>query len=136
MNLTLERKQYRADGIYGELQSPDGSWFAVTLEHAYQNDAGFLPKIPDGKYLCARGFHRLPGMTADFETFEITGVSGHSGLLFHCGNFNHDSSGCVLVGRHVILRGDGRQMISQSREGFDSFMTMQRGVTGFELEVL
>lgn len=132
MNLQLIRKESKASGIYSELLHDDGSRMLVTLEHAYaQPDGSFLPKIIPGTFACRRGMHRLHGMDHDFETFEITGVPGHINLLFHWGNFNKDSEGCVLVGE-----GEGVDMITASRVAFKAFMDAQAGVDEFTLTVL
>lgn len=131
MDLTLKRNEYGAAGIFGVISTAAGQPLYASLEHAYQNpDGRYVPKIPPGKYACVRSKHRLHGMTADFETFEVTGVLGHSGLLFHAGNFNRDSEGCILLGmKRVGL------MVTQSRQAFEQFMTMQTGLDSFELEV-
>lgn len=139
MNLTLKRKQYRADGIFGELYDEAGNKIAVTLEHAYavtsrDPDKAFAPKIPLGEYLCVRGEHRLESMDHNFTTFEITGVEGHDNILFHWGNYNHDSSGCVLLGQRVVSTEDGF-MITKSRVTFAEFMELQASVDHFVLEV-
>lgn len=128
MDLILTRKQFRADGIFSELRDEEGNLIAVTLEHAYQDDLpGFVPKIPNGKYLCKRGVHRLASKAHDFTTFEITGVPGCTGILFHVGNFNNDSEGCVLLGRSVetqIIEGN-RQYISDSMVTFLKFLSLE-----------
>ena len=126
MNLKLVRKDCQSDGIFGELLNEAGEKLFVTLEHSFE----CKPKIPDGLYTCRLGKHRLHGMTEDFETFEIVRVPGHTGLLFHWGNFNHDSDGCVLIGADRI--GD---MITRSRESFSEFMQMLSGVDEFQLKV-
>lgn len=136
MNCSLTRKEFRQDGIFGEIHSEMGELVAVTLEHAYPVLSTFMPKIPPGTYTCRRGMHRLHGMTEDFETFEITGILGHTNLLFHWGNFNKDSEGCVLIGDQVAQNGSsGSQMILNSRATFKKFMKLQEGVNEFQLVV-
>ena len=132
MNLTIVRKDRTRDGIFSLGLNDAGEQVLVTLEHAYadeQNDR-WSPKIPNGTYRCVRGKHRLHGMDEDFETFEITGVEGHTGLLFHWGNWNKDSEGCILVGASI----DG-VMITMSRASFAKFMAMQDGLDEFQLTV-
>lgn len=130
MNCSLTRKEFRPDGIFSELHSEMGEELAITLEHAYPLLAAFVPKLPNGTYTCRRGMHRLHGMAEDFETFEITGVPGHTGMLFHCGNKNSDSDGCVLLG----MDREG-PMILKSRIAFAKFMELQKGVEEFQLIV-
>lgn len=130
MQITLTRNDNKASGIFSTLQTPDNSY--QTLEHAYlQPDGAYLPKIPPGTYTCIRGTHRLHDMTSGFETFEITGVEGHTGLLFHWGNYNKDSEGCVLVGEKRV--GD---MVINSKEAFSIFMARLAGVNQLELKVI
>lgn len=126
MIFKLTRKECKTDGIFSDLCAENGVKLFSTLEHSYD----CKPKIPNGTYTCVRGKHRLHGMTEDFETFEITGVEGHSGVLFHWGNFNKDSDGCVLIGR--TRSGD---MVTSSREAFAEFMHGLEGVNEFELIV-
>jgi hypothetical protein len=134
MDLTLQRTQYRPDGIFSEVTDVDGP-VMVTLEHAFPNGQGdFLPKIPPGVYACVRGLHRLDGMTEDFETFEVSGVAGHSGLLFHWGNWNKDSDGCILTGEGYGASSSG-EMVTNSRATFEKFVALQNGVDSFQLEV-
>ena len=138
MNLTLTRKQARADGIFGVLTDETGKEIAVTLEHAYLNaQQGYSPKLNDGDHKCVRGQHQLASMTAPFETFEITGVPNHTSILFHQGNYNKDSEGCVLLGRSLAYdnQGAGTQMIAMSKTTFKYFMDLQSGINEFTLTV-
>lgn len=106
MQLTLTRRDFTPDGIFSELTDDRGKISFVTLEHSYDGK----PKLYDGTFKCVKGTHELHDCIP-FQTFEITGVTGHTGILFHVGNFNKDSDGCVLVGmdrddkmiRHSII---------------------------------
>jgi hypothetical protein len=138
MNLQLRRDAYRADGIFSTVVGENGP-VCVGLEHAYLVDGVWTPKIYPGVFTCQRGLHRLHGMTEDFETFEITGVEDHKNLLFHWGNYNENSEGCVLVGESVVeARGHGMahvEMVTNSRLTFAKFMQLQLGVERFLLTV-
>lgn len=136
MNLTLTRNQFREDGIFSTLSPTevDGEYAAVTLEHSFTSQ--FLPKIANGTYTCKRGMHRLHGMAVDFETFEVQGVIGHSGILFHVGNYNKDSDGCVLLGQRVSQYSkSGLLMVTGSKVAFAAFMELQNGLDSFILTV-
>lgn len=126
MKFLLRRKDCNPDGIFSELCDESGKAIFSTLEHSYD----CKPKIPDGTFTCVRSKHRLHGMTEDFETFEIMGVEGHSNLLFHWGNWNKDSEGCVLIGADRA-----GNMIEHSRQSFASFMAICLGASEFELTV-
>lgn len=127
--ISLQRKEKNQHGIFGLLsvQSPD-DFFAtltfVTLEHAYPNPIGsFAPKIPLGTYSCDRGVHQLEHSPKPFETYEVKGVLGHTGLLFHVGNTNADSSGCILVGTQYLRGESGIYCgIEDSQDAFNRFM--------------
>ncbi len=130
MNLTLKRNRIDLYGAFGELLDEKNILVCVTLEHAYPVGLkDFAPKLPSGIYKCVRGMHCLLGKNP-FITFEITGVSGHVGILFHCGNTNNDSEGCVLLGSE---RGTG--CILDSRVAFEKFMALQENVGEFTLTV-
>lgn len=130
MNLILTRKDYLESGIFGTLKNEAGELLAVTLEHSYPGTPGlpWLPKLPYGTYVCKRGQHQLH--SGPIETFEITGVPGHSGILFHCGNREDASEGCVLLG--LMREGDA---ILSSREAFRGFLAAQAGLDSFTVTV-
>lgn len=139
MNLKLTRVVFDSHGIFGTLTDHDDIAIAVTLEHSYDAKLGngsYAPKLPNGEYKCLRGTHQLHN-APPFETFEITGVPGHTGILFHAGNFNEDSEGCVLLGRRIVPNpsGDG-DMITSSKNSFLKFMDLQDGINEFTLTVL
>ena len=135
--MKLLRDDSVVSGIFGKLTSDDMKLGLFTLEHAFpvttQNPVIYVPVIPPGVYTCKRGLHRLHGMAEDFETFEITGVAGHQGLLFHWGDYNRDSEGCVIVGqtRQGIVG-----VFNHSRHaGFLEFMDYLTGIDEFPLTV-
>jgi hypothetical protein len=74
-------------------------------------------------------------MTKPFETFEITGVPDHTGILLHPGNYDGDSSGCVLLGQNIITQPNGIQMITNSHHAFEDVMNSLVGITEFQLTV-
>lgn len=139
MNVFLHRTQFREDGIFGTLFDELDNEIAMTLEHAYPRSdvrgPEFTPKIPPGNYDCIRGNHYLHGMDAAFSTFEVTGVEGHSNLLFHWGNFNNDSEGCILLGENIAEVGQRPQMVTNSRKTFQKFMDLQDGIFLFTLTI-
>lgn len=128
MDLALVRSQFRLDGIFGSLKDPDGNELAVTLEHAYidPNSHNPIPKLRDGTYRCVLGIHQLSHSRGNLETFEITNVPGHTGILFHAGNRMDDSHGCVLLGRSIVDIG-GMKGITASRLTFQHFLDAQSG---------
>lgn len=133
MDLKLSRVEFRPDGIFGLLYNSMGVKIASTLEHSCLSGVTWFAKVPPGSYSCVRGTHRLHD-GVPFETFEVAGVKGHTGILFHPGNWNRDSDGCILLGRDFGRIGDIK-MIVDSREAFAAFMKLQAGVDRFSLSV-
>lgn len=140
MKLILQRKDFRYDGIFSEILDENYHFLFVALEHAYLcTDGTYKPKIPNGTYTCVRGMHNLESRIAKgeppFETFEITGVDGHSGLLFHPLNYNEESDGCVGPGLSLGKRTNGGQMICNSQKAFDALINLQVYNQTFDLLV-
>lgn len=133
--MRLTRSAFRKDGIFGRLYNEHGVPVAYTLEHAYEQLGNlWLPKLYEGQFICVRGIHKLHN-GIPFETFEITGVKGHDNILFHAGNFDKDSEGCVLVGQAIAKQADGNQMITNSKHTFADLMSSLTGVREFMLTV-
>ena len=126
MKLFLNRTECNPNGIFSTLSDEDGHILFYTLEHSYQKpDGTYKPKIYDGTFTCKRGF-----FPKHKETFEVTNVKGHFAILFHVGNYNKDSEGCILVGK--IRSGDA---VLSSRQAFKEFMALTAGLDQFELVV-
>ena len=135
MDLILRRTDYLESGIFGELLKDDNSHFCYTLEHPYDSGNGsYEPKVLEGIYKCVRGQHQLARMSFPFETFEITNVPGHTNILFHVGNYNGDSEGCVLLGMNAY-ENNNPALITQSNKAFQKFMDLQKYVDEFTLTV-
>jgi len=119
------------DGSFGTLYRDDtGEEIACTLERSYSDgEGGWYAKIPPGRYFCTLGMHPINGLT-----YEVTGVLGHTAILFHVGNWEKDSAGCILLGKDVAPSTEGK-MLLHSREAFTAFMVLQNGTPSFWLRV-
>lgn len=141
MNLILTRTLFRQDGIFGTLTDESGKEIAATLEHAYDegnsDESTWLPKTPIGTYTCKRGPHRLHGMVDYFSTYEVQNVPEHTNILFHWGNYNSDSDGCILLGRRIVANPDKMSdlMITSSKNTFNKFIDLQRETDTFTLTI-
>ena len=132
MMIHLKRNSFTKDGVFGQFLDDSGVHICYTLEHAYpQPNGGYTPKLQEGVYTCVYGSHMLHSGAID--TFEITGVAGHQGILIHYGNFNNDSEGCVLVGQEILTQG-GTNYVSNSRNTWRDLMN-HLGTASFQLEV-
>lgn len=129
LGLVAERK----DGIFYVVLL-DGIKLCWALTHAYPalDGKGWEPKTPDGEYIAKRGTHTLHN-GVPFETFEITGVPGHSGILFHKGNFNRDSEGCYLLGE--LDTSNAAWDVLSSGIAFGKFMTALEGFDNVALRI-
>ena len=114
---------------YGVLRKENTVPFALTLERAWRDNARGISCIPTGIYTCVR--HVSPKFG---ETFWLQDVPGRSEILFHKGNIDDDSHGCIIVGEAFnFVRGEDG--ITASAEGFAEFMRMQQGVDSFTLTI-
>jgi len=126
--LTLKRIAANADGTFGVLIDGDTP-FAVTLEREWQANQAEVSCIPIGVYLCKRVASPRFG-----DTFEVTGVPGRSHILFHGGNTEDDSKGCILVAEQFGSI-NGKTAVQVSREGFAEFLARLKGVNEFRIEI-
>lgn len=98
MQVTIYRIEQSEHGILGSVKV--GQFlFCTSLERPYIDADGDgvsdrnVSSIPAGEYTCRRVNSPKFG-----NTFEVTGVSGRSHILFHKGNTVSDSRGCILLG--------------------------------------
>lgn len=101
--------------------------FALTLERPWKNNQRGISCIPTGAYTCKRIISPKFG-----TTFEILNVPGRQEILFHKGNIQEDSHGCVIIGEQfgVLLN---EPAILAAKEGFEEFMRITSTVHEFEL---
>lgn len=99
--------------------------FAVSLERIWMQNQPEISCIPSGMYLAKRVNSSKFG-----DTFEVTNVPNRSHILFHKGNLDDDTHGCILVGEQY---GSLKQQpgIQASREGFNEFKWLARGLDEF-----
>ena len=89
--------------------------FAVTLEREWLDNQSNISCIPAGEYICKR-----VDSPRFKDTFEVTDVKGRSHILFHKGNIDDDSHGCILVGEQFETL-KGSPAILASKKGFGEF---------------
>lgn len=130
----LTRFDANRDGTLGRFEQ----W--RTLEEEDQGNRRNVSSIPPGVYLCRR--HQSPKFG---ETFLVTGVPGRSFILFHSGNTEEATDGCILVGSFFgVLRvrdedsGELTHKLAtlRSRDAFDEFMAFFEGVDEWLLEIV
>jgi hypothetical protein len=91
--------------------------------------------IPAGEYVCRR-FHGVKWP----DTFEIirpatNGIDGHKYLLFHSGNTENDTEGCIIQGTSVG-RLKGSRAVLNSVVTFKQFMARMEGIESFPITIV
>lgn len=104
--------------------------FAATLEPPWRDNKVNVSCIPVGLYRCERMQSHKFGMT-----FKVVGVKGRSDILFHKGNFEKDTQGCVLIGEEFDTI-DGKAVITRSGKGYSEFMQRLDGEDEFALNIM
>lgn len=113
MKLLLKRIAYRENYTIGKLYI-DGEYFCDTLEDV-PREVKIMNEtcIPKGKYRIilnvSNRFKRLMPL--------LVNVPGFTGIRIHSGNSEHDTSGCILVGKNKIVGA-----LVESRETFENLM--------------
>lgn len=129
MNLVLVRIATGVNGTFGALLYNDVP-FALTLERQWLNNERGISCIPWGKYVCKRIISPRFG-----NTFEVTRVPNRSSILFHKGNLDDDSHGCILVGEQFETI-NGSPGIAASKQGYNEFMILTSKINEFQLSII
>ena len=116
------------DGSFGKMRI-DKQVFADTLEPYQRANKRFLSLFPAGQYLCKRVHSPKFG-----ETFEIYFIEDRDNIVFHWGNFDENTEGCVILGNGIGVIGD-RRAILNSKNTFKKFMRALDHVDEFVLTV-
>jgi hypothetical protein len=103
--------------------------FAVTLERQRLNNQSRISCIPAGNYACRRVNSPKFG-----DTFEVTHVTNRSHILFHKGNLDDDSYGCILVAEEFGKLGN-ESGVKNSAAGYGEFMAILAGDDTFNLTI-
>lgn len=141
MEITLKRFiANNPDGVPGVLIK-GVDIICMTLEEEWQNNARNISCIPEGSYICKR-ITRPSGQV----TFQVMDVPGRSAILFHPGNTEEDTQGCILTGLQfgTMMRkdedtGEMREKFAiepgTSKAAFDKFMATIGDRQSFALHI-
>ena len=117
MKIEVKRLYKTENSTIGEL-TIDGKFECFTLEDKEREvKIKGETAIPKGKYKViinqSNRFKKLLPLLLEVKGFE--------GVRIHAGNSNHDTEGCILVGKNR-----SKDYVSQSRKAFDAlFLKMQ-----------
>lgn len=90
-----------------------------TLELPWKDNNKQISCIPAGTYKVIKHNSLTFG-----KCFKILDVPGRSEILFHKGNFNTNTKGCILVGKDFIdINKNGTTDISASGATFEKMLT-------------
>ena len=128
MNLTLKRVSTGEQGTFGSLLHQNIP-LVQTLERQWLDNAVGVSCIPEGAYTCRRVQSPKFG-----NTFEVINVEDRTHILFHKGNLDSDSHGCVILGKQNGALGEDRGVLS-SKQGFNEFMLLLEATDEFELTI-
>lgn len=128
MRLTLATASIIEPGCFSVLLSENGWPLLVTCERTFDD---IRPVIPAGVFTCKRRMFNHGG----YMTHEITGIVGHADVLFHRGNVEADSLGCVLTGLTFGVL-NGMPAVLSAAAGFERYWAVTKDYEQFELEVI
>lgn len=103
--------------------------FCVTLEPRDEENATNISSIPAQQYICKRVNTPKHG-----ECFQVMNVPGRTNILFHVGNTDTDTQGCILVGEK-FSKIKNSVSVSNSSNAFFFFMQELEPYDKFHLTI-
>lgn len=136
--MRIKRVASTKHGTFGVIIWKDAP-FALTLERPWANNQKGKSCIPAGEYAVLRckaspdyGFKNSSKFGDTFQVMNVPG--GRSYILFHKGNLDDDTRGCILLGeQYGFLR--GQPAILASGPGFKEFLGIMATKNGFDLVI-
>ena len=130
--MILKRITNTEFGTFGVLLS--GSIpFAVTLERPWINNKENESCIPIGSYDCKKYRSFKHGRT--YEILNVMNRGNGEKIIFHKGNIDDNSRGCILVGEEFGIL-NGEPAILNSGKGFKEFINMTGNKNWFKLIIM
>ena len=129
MHLTLQRMNEEHGCTLGVLSNKDGV-ICYTLENPWLENRRNVSCIPEGEYECT------PYSSAKYpNVWELQNVKDRSKILIHAGNFEEDTRGCILIGKHIADY-SGKKMITNSRHTLKKLRDIIGVKNSFTIEVV
>ena len=108
----------------------DGEIFCVTLENPWLKNVPYISCIPIGIYRVDRVKSPTWGVT-----FQVKDVDGRTHILFHRGNVEANTEGCILLGRSFGKLNDEPAVLI-SKTTVKKFMAKMEGIDSFSLNIM
>lgn len=108
--------------------------FAVTVENPWLNNKSNISCIPSDTYFCKRVNSPKFG-----NTFEITNVANRSHILFHWGNRDDDTKGCILIAEEFGKINNEPSVLTSRNvagKGFNEFINVFKDVDTFMIKII
>ena len=140
----LKRIAMNDFGTFGVLLDELGIPFVLTLERPWKDNKKGESCIPVGTYKCLR-CRKSPDY--DFKdspqhgnTFQVYAVPERSYVLFHIGNIDDDTHGCILIGEYFGFVKNKKAVeyqpgIGSSGLGYGEFMSKLAAEDEFTLRI-
>lgn len=126
--LILNRVSFSEKCTMGVLLGSSGLPICLTLENPWLDNEPCVSCIPDGDYTCEIVTSPKYG-----KVYGVKDVDNRTHILFHAGNTEKDTKGCILLGRsYGVLSGE--PAVLSSRNALTDFHTLMDGKP-FDLQI-
>ena len=103
--------------------------FCITLEPPDRLNLQGKSNIPAQQYVCQR--YSSPKYP---DTFQVVNVPGRNYVLFHAGNIDEHTEGCILLGQYFGKLKNNRAILNSGKT-FKDFMALMTGIDKFHLTI-
>ena len=120
-------RTYHEHGTHTEIVFPEGETF-YCLENPWLDNKPYESCIPEGLYELKLRDSEIVTRTSKgmfHQGYEVVDVPNRTFIMFHVGNFVHDTEGCILVGSSFdfdTVDGVTQPVVWASMDGFKDFM--------------
>ena len=104
--------------------------FCCTIEPPDEENRQNISSIPTGQYICQRTFSPSFG-----TTFQVMEVTARTSILFHKGNHEGDTAGCILLGQYFDKLSSHERAVLNSGNTFHNFMMIMENDYQFHLTI-
>ena len=110
----------------------EGKFLCLTLENPWRDNEVNVSCVPEGLYTVVKYYSHRHG-----ETFKVIDVPGRSGIIFHKGNVEEDTEGCILLGMEIGTI-EGRPAVMQSKTAMERFRNLMnaKGILKTSLHII